>query len=111
AFENVLARSRNDLRHDLHQELVTITYRAAVIRLEHQPTVGRGESAPLIPISFETIAVRVRRSAVNECEHRQVPGFKLSRRIDQHSLDGGAVVSFPLIGLTLRKVALAQNSI
>src|SRR5438552_6515312 len=61
AFQNVLARSRNDLRHDLHQELVTITCRAAVIRLEYQPTVGCGQGAPLIPVSFKAIAISVGR--------------------------------------------------
>src|SRR5205807_2070678 len=85
AFENVLAGAGDDFGHNLLEKLITVSAGTAVIRLKNQPTLGGGETVPLIPIGFEVIAVRVGGAAVNQDEHGQVLGLKLSRRIHEHA--------------------------
>ncbi len=96
-------------RNDLHQELVAVSGRAAVVGLEHQPAVGGGERGPLIPVGCEVVAVGVVGTSVNEGERGQMFGFKLARRIDQHTFDGSAVVGFPAVRFALRQIALGEK--
>src|SRR5947209_17285209 len=86
-FEDVLAWPRDDLRNDPQQELVAVAGRPAVIWLKHQPALGRRQPVPLVPIGFEVIAIRIRRSAVDEDEHGKTLLFEFSWWIHQHPLD------------------------
>ena len=106
--ENVFAGTRDDLRNDLHEELVAVSGGAAVVGLEDEPSVGGGERGPLVPVGVEVVAVGVGGASVDEGEHGQMLGFEFARRINQHAFDGGAVVGLPVVGLALREIGFGE---
>src|SRR4029077_17770197 len=106
AFENVLARARDDLRNNLREELVAVSGCATIVGLEDEPSVGGGGGGPLVPVGFEVIAIGVGGAAMDEGQHGQVLGFEFSWRIDKHSFDGGAVGGLPLILGTLGEMSI-----
>ena len=57
SLQNIFARTRDDLRNHVHQKLVSVTDRAAVVRLEDKPSLGGGQAVPDIPVSLKVIAV------------------------------------------------------
>src|SRR6266851_5792009 len=109
AFENVLAGTRDDEGNDLHEELISVSAGTAVVGLEDEPSVSGGERSPLVPVGFEVVAVGIGGATMDEREHRQMLGFKLSRRINQHAFHGCSIVSLPAIRLALRQIALAEK--
>src|ERR1700680_2513466 len=50
AFENVLARTRDDDGNDLHEELISVSGGTAVVGLEEQTSAGGGQRSPMVPV-------------------------------------------------------------
>lgn len=92
----------------LSSEWPSPTDRTSVVRFKDEPALGGGERGPLVPVGLKVIAVGVFRASVDEGEHREVLGPKLSGRVDEHSLDSRSVVGGPAVGLALGKGALRE---
>ena len=58
--------------NDLHQELVAVSGRAAIVGLEDEPSVGGGQRGPFVPVGLEVVAVGIGGAAVNQGEHGQM---------------------------------------
>src|ERR1051326_3750625 len=99
------------MRHSAQRERITVSNRSTIIRLEDQPAVAGCERRPLMPASFEAVAIRFSGSAVDQRQHGQMLRPKPAGRIDQHSFRGCAVVSCPTVWFTLRKFAFNKSLI
>ena len=108
SFQNILARARDNLRNNLHQESVAVATGSPVIGFKDQPSLTSGQSIPLIPVRLEVIAIGSGRPAVNEHERRQVFRFEFSRRVDQHAFNRRAIIGRPSVRLPLWQIALGK---
>ena len=89
-------------------ELIPVSDRAAIVRLEDQPALSSRDCSPVVPVRLEEIAVRVVGPAVNQGEHPQVLCTELARRVNQHSLHFDAVISGPAVGFAVWQSTFGQ---